>query len=107
MRAANLGIRFLVELAALVALGIFGADVGGGGLGSVALAVVLPLAGAILWGTFASPRAALDVPALKVVTEVLVLGGGAVALMAAGRPELGAAFGAVVLVNAALLSALD
>jgi hypothetical protein len=106
MLAANLGIRFLIELAALVALGVFGAHVGGGGLGSIVLAAGLPLVGAILWGAFASPKAAIDVPALKIATEVLVLGGAAVALAVVGSAALGAAFAGVVLVNAALLAVL-
>ena len=50
----NLGVRFLLELAAVVALGILGASLADGVLSAV-LALALPLIGMGIWGTFAVP----------------------------------------------------
>lgn len=50
----NLGLRFVLELAALFVLGYWGSQQGTGVL-SVVLAIGLPLIAAVLWGTFAVP----------------------------------------------------
>lgn len=51
---ANLALRFLLELAALASLGLWGWRTGVG-LSSWVLAVGLPVVAAVLWGTFAVP----------------------------------------------------
>jgi hypothetical protein len=96
---ANLLLRFLLELAALVALGAWGWQTGGPVLG-----LLLPLAAAVLWGAFASPKSHASTP-VKLATQVLVLGGATLSLLATRDALFAAAFGAVVLANAALLTA--
>ena len=51
----NLGIRFLLEIAALLSLGTWGWQKGGGWVRFV-LAVGLPLIAAIIWATFRIPN---------------------------------------------------
>jgi hypothetical protein len=50
----NLGIRFLLEMSALLSLGLWGWRSGNGWL-RFALAALVPIVVAILWGTFAVP----------------------------------------------------
>jgi hypothetical protein len=57
LRIINLGVRFFLELAALAAFGYWGATLRASGALRAGLAIVLPLAVAILWGLFISPKA--------------------------------------------------
>jgi len=50
----NLAVRFVLELAALFILGLWGWRQGGGGW-RIVIAVGIPLVAAALWGTFAVP----------------------------------------------------
>ena len=61
MVAANLGLRFLLELAALAAVGWWGWHIGGSTLGRLVLAIVLPLGVALVWGAFIAPKARVKV----------------------------------------------
>ena len=102
---ANLLLRFLLELAALAALGWYGARTGDSTAAKVALGAGLPLVAAVLWGLFAAPRSTFDVPALGLVVQVLVFGGAALALLAGDRDVLAAVFAAVVIANGLALAA--
>lgn len=51
----NLALRFLLEIAALVSLGIWGWQKGDGWL-RIVMAVGIPLIFAVLWGTFRVPN---------------------------------------------------
>jgi hypothetical protein len=101
IRAANLGLRFLLELALLAAFSYWGLQTQG-----AALAVVMPLVFATAWGTFLSPKAKVPLPRpARLVLELVVFGLGAAGLLSAGATALGIAFAAVVGLNEALLSA--
>lgn len=84
----NLGIRFLLEIATLVAMGYWGFSQHSGLL-QVALGIGIPLTAAILWGTFrvdGDPRSA-PVPVRGVVRltlEFAFFGTAIVMLYAAG-----------------------
>jgi hypothetical protein len=94
---------FLLELAALVAYGAWGDHVGG-----IALAILLPVIVAVVWGIALSPRARIRVPArLKLGLRVGVLLLSAAALAAAGHVILGTALGVGVLADNLLLAGLD
>src|ERR1700742_4156625 len=54
-RAANLAVRFALELCMLAALGYTGFQLGDGIATGTALAVALPLAAAIVWGVAIAP----------------------------------------------------
>jgi Protein of unknown function (DUF2568) len=62
LKGLNLGVAFLLELAALAAFGYWGAQAGGGTLGKIALAVGAPLLVAVVWGLFLAPKAVLQAP---------------------------------------------
>lgn len=91
MEPWNLGLRFVLELAALVGLGALGWSAADGALGWVA-AVIVPVIGVTAWGVFNVPddpsrsgRAPIPVPgATRFAVEVAVLGLGAVGMLVAG-----------------------
>jgi hypothetical protein len=79
VEAANLGLRFILELCVLAALAYAGFEL------FIPLAVVLPLAAALTWGQFVSPRAPrrLDDPA-RLAVEVVYFAAGVAALAVVG-----------------------
>jgi hypothetical protein len=106
VRAANLALRFLLELAALAALGDWGATVDAGAAARVALAVGLPLAAAVFWGMFVAPRARLALPTgIRMLLGLAVFACAALALADRGHVRLGAGFAAVAVLNVVLMLA--
>jgi hypothetical protein len=106
IRGTNLGLRFLLELAALASVGYWGLRAGDSGLARIALALGIPLAVAIIWGTFLSPNASVPLPgALTVALQLAAFAAAALALIRTGHASMGATFGGFAIVNAALLLA--
>jgi len=104
IKGANLALRFLLELCALGALGYWGFKTGNTTIAKLALGVGAPLVAAVLWGTFVSPRAPVELPAvLIVVLQALVFGSAAAGLAATGHRTLALVFVGVVLTNALLM----
>jgi hypothetical protein len=107
MKQLNLALKFLLELAALAAIGLWGASVADG-LAAVLLAVGLPVITAVLWGAFAAPRARRRLPLrLRAPFELGVFALAALALWGAASAAWGAAFALIVVANAVLLTAFD
>ncbi len=67
IKGANLALRFLLELCALVALGYWGFKTGGGLMAKIGLGIGAPLAAAVVWGVFVSPQARVQLPGLVVL----------------------------------------
>jgi Protein of unknown function (DUF2568) len=108
MRAANLLLRFVLELCALGALGYWGASTGSRPLTKVLLAAVAVLAAAVGWMLFVAPNASADAgPVVRWAVELAVFGAGAAGLASAGRPRLGVALLVVYAANRALMAAWD
>lgn len=57
MRSANLALRFLLELGALAAFAYWGGTIQASALTREIAAIVLPLAVALFWAVFVSPKA--------------------------------------------------
>ncbi|NYJ05163.1 YrdB family protein [Petropleomorpha daqingensis] len=93
-------VAFAAELASLAALAVAGWALPAPTALRVLAAIGFPLVAAVLWGLFAAPRSVVHVPALAVVTKVVVHGAAVLALVLLGHPVL-----AVVLAVAALLGA--
>ena len=102
MKAANLAVRFVLELAALAALAYWGWGV------TWVLAIAAPAAWIVLWATFGSPKARVKLSTpWRIVFEAVVFGAAAAALWAAGQ-EVGAlVLFAAWAANRAALTALD
>jgi hypothetical protein len=99
----NLALRFALELAALVAMGMWGyrqAD----GVAGIALAVAVPLVGAALWGVFRVPgdashsgKAPVPVPGIvRLALELAWFAFAAWALYDVGRVTLSVGLALIV-----------
>ena len=102
-RAANLAFAFGMELAALGALGWWGARTGDGIIVKIVLAIGIPAAAAVLWALFAAPAATYSVPALTVATKILVFGAASLALWQVDHRIAAVAFPIVVIANLAVI----
>ncbi|MGW1084758.1 YrdB family protein [Kitasatospora sp. NPDC002522] len=106
---SQLMLRLLLELASLVALALGGYSVWNDAPIAVRLllAVVLPVAAAVLWGRYAAPRRPVRDSAFAWYgVQVLVWGGAVASLVVSGRPGWAIAMGAVMVVNTVVLWAL-
>ena len=103
VRALNLGLRFVLELGAIAALAWGGFSVASARWQQFTLAIVLPAAGAALWGLFVSPKAKVAANWLvRMAVEVAVFGAGAALLYLSAKHGLAIAF----LVTAAISRAV-
>lgn len=103
---AAAGVRFSMELAALASLAWWGWSAGGSPVQRASLAVAAPLAAAVVWGLFCSPKAAVPLPLLPTLAvQALVLGAAAWALLSLGKPVLAGVFAVLVVASAAVLLA--
>jgi hypothetical protein len=107
LTAANLALRFVLELVALAALAYWGFHTGRTAIADVVLGLGAPLVAAVVWGAFAAPKSSrrLRGGALLAVQSA-VFAAAAIALAAAGQPVLAIAFALVVVVNSVLLQVL-
>jgi hypothetical protein len=107
MRAANLALKFLLELGALAAFAYWGSRTGPTAV-NVVLGVGAPLAMAVVWGTWAAPKASRRLAGrARIGLELSVFTLAALALVAAGAPVIAAIFAALVVLNAVLLNVFD
>jgi hypothetical protein len=104
IKAANMGVRFLIELCMLAAFAYWGSRTGGSTALNIALAVAAPLAAAAIWGVFMAPKSARRLPeAKRIPVEIVLFGLAAAALADAGATTLAIAFAAVAAVNTTLV----
>ncbi|HKJ55146.1 MAG TPA: YrdB family protein [Nitriliruptoraceae bacterium] len=109
MRPWNLALRFVLEMAALVGLGLAAWGATTGVLRWV-LVFLLPLAAAACWGTFnvvddpsRSGRAPVEVAGwIRLLIELVVLFGGWIGYAIAGLPAVGVAFAALTVLHYAV-----
>ena len=99
----NLALRFGIEIAALVSLGIGAWAVTSGAARWVAV-IVIPILAAAAWGTFnvlGDPSRSGEAPVevagwVRLGIELLILGGGVAALAVAERRNLAIGLGALI-----------
>jgi len=102
LRAGNLTLRFLLELAALAAVAYWGWETGSG-ITSPLLAAVAVAAVVVTWGLFLSPKRAIELPgALRLALELVVWAVAAAALWSTGHPVVGIAFLVIALCSGLL-----
>ncbi|MFF3329606.1 YrdB family protein [Streptomyces sp. NPDC002888] len=103
LKALNLLVMFLLELAVYAAVALWGFTASDKWPVKVLLGVGAPVAMIAVWALFGAPRAPYAVHGGgRVVLEALWFGAGAAALAASGRQGWAATFVGVFLVNAAL-----
>jgi hypothetical protein len=107
VRMVNLGLRFLLELAALAALAYGGWHIPGPTWSRILLAIALPLLGAIVWARWVAPKASHPIPdPQRLIPEWCVFGGATVALALTGHPLLAAVLAVLAAANRWALHAL-
>ncbi|MFG1677144.1 YrdB family protein [Micromonospora sp. NPDC049282] len=103
-KAALVGVIFLLELALLAAVGFWGFTLDVGWPVRLLAGLGAPLALAVAWGAFCSPRAAVPLPApAKLGVQAACFLTGGVLLVLAGHPVLGVVLVALWAVDKALL----
>ena len=100
MTPLNLGLRFVLELCMLVALGIWGFSE------NIVLGIAAPLAAAVVWGLWIAPKASRRLrDPLRLVVELLLFAAAGAALAAADHPLAAAIFLAAVVLSEGLMLA--
>lgn len=104
IKAANLALRFLLELCLLAAFGYWGFQTGQSWPVKVVLGFGVPLLVAVVWGAFLAPKAAIRLRELwLLVLELGLFGLAIAALYFTGHPALAWALGLVYGLNRLLL----
>ena len=100
MKPLNLGLRFVLELCMLVALGVWGFSE------NIVLGIAAPLAAAVVWGLWIAPKASRGSAIRRASSvELLLFGAAGAALAAAGHPLAAAVFLAAVVLSEVLMLA--
>lgn len=102
----NLGLRFALEMIALLVLGVWGSRQGEGVL-SIVLALGVPVFAAALWGIFTVPndpsrsgKSVVPIPGVvRLMYEVMFFGFASWALFSIGSTTFSLAFGVVVIIH--------
>jgi hypothetical protein len=105
--ALNLGLRFILELGALAALGWWGSQVGSNTALHVVLAIAAPLAAAVVWGLFVAPKARVKVSEeMRLAIELAVFLAATAALALAWRVWPAIGLGGIAVANSAFVRLL-
>lgn len=108
LRPANRGLRFLLEVLALLAIAYWGFDTGDSLPARIALGLAAPLLVAVVWGLFGSAEAVVPLSDRgRLLLEGLVFGSATAGLYSVGQPILAGLFGALVVANHALMRRWD
>jgi hypothetical protein len=99
---ALLAVRFGLELAALAALAYWGFTEFDGVL-AVLFGIGAPLAAAVIWGLFVSPKARYGSATRQAVGEAVVFGAAVIGLFDADQPVLAIVFAAAAVVDGVLV----
>ncbi|MNH74833.1 hypothetical protein D3C87_648430 [compost metagenome] len=100
IQSLNLVLRFLLELAALTAYGYWGFHTGNQAAVKVLLGLGTPIAAAVIWGLFGSPKASYPFTGIAYfVLELAVFGLSAAALYASGKHKLALVLAILLIVN--------
>jgi hypothetical protein len=98
-------IRFLLELGGVVALAYWGVVASPDLPTRALLAVGAPAALVVVWALFIAPRAVFPMPRLaQALAGGVLLEIAAVALVVAGQPVIGIAFGGLIAIDTAALA---
>jgi Protein of unknown function (DUF2568) len=106
LKSANLALAFLLEICMLAAFAVWGFQASLETVVKIILGVGVPLLAVVIWGIFLAPRSARRFTGLTLhLAELLIFGLAALALAAAGHPDLAIIFAVVAVINQALLIA--
>lgn len=104
MRNLNLAFRFILELAVLVGLFLFGVSLSDTLVIQIVLGLGIPVAAMTTWGLFVAPKATRRLPdPARLVVELCVFGAGVVAFVLGGYLILGVLLGTAAVISIALM----
>ena len=104
LKPINLGVRFLLELCMLAAIGYWGFKTGSGWFLKILLGIGAPLSTAVLWGLFIAPKATYPLSGASHLTiELILLSLGSLALFASGKLTLAWIYTIAFVLNKILL----
>jgi hypothetical protein len=108
MRSLNLAFRFVLEMAVLVALFLFGVSVSESFIVQLVIGIGLPLLAMVVWGLFVAPKSARRLPdPARLVLESAVFGSGVLAFFLSGNVLLGILLGLAAAVSITLMFMWD
>lgn len=100
----NMGLRFLLELIALVIYGYWGYTVGSTSIGKGILCLLVPLMIAMIWGFFGSPKAKFHLSSgAHLLLELLIFLLPVVLLISIEKVEIDYLYGGIFILNKLLL----
>jgi hypothetical protein len=93
-------LRFLLEIFAIVTLGIWGFTAWALPWPGAVIGIAAPAIAIVLWGLFRSPKAVFHIDAFgRAIVEILVMGAAALAWWDLGQPIVAAVFAIVATVS--------
>lgn len=100
LKGTNLGIRFLLELSMLAAVGYWGFHTQSSWANKILFGIGLPLLIAVIWGIFMAPKSTHRLSGIPfTVMDFILLGSGAVALYASGQRTLAWIYAIVLVIS--------
>jgi len=100
IKQLNLGVRFLLEILALIILGYWGFKTQHGTILKVVIGIGAPLLFAVIWGMFGAPKARFGLRGFPFLfLELIVFGLPFVALLVTEKTTLASLYGVVVILN--------
>ncbi|CAH2716166.1 hypothetical protein BACCIP111895_03350 [Neobacillus rhizosphaerae] len=104
IKMINLGVRFLLEILALVIFGYWGFRISQGTMLKIGLGIGTPLLAAVIWGMFGSPKAPYLLSGIPFfLLEIIIFGFPAIALYFTGKHGLAFIYGLITVINLVLL----
>lgn len=100
IKRLNLGVRFLLEILALIILGYWGLKLKHGTTLKVVIGIGAPLLPAVIWGMFGAPKARFRLSGIPFLfLELIVFGLPFVALLLTEKTTLASLYGVMVILN--------
>ncbi|MEO2078026.1 MAG: YrdB family protein [Bacillus sp. (in: firmicutes)] len=104
LKAINLGIRFILEIAVLTILGYWGFHVSQSTVINILLGIGTPLLAAVIWGMFGAPKAPYTLSGLPfLMLEIAIFGLPVIILFYLDKHTLGFVYGLVTVINLVLM----
>jgi len=108
IKVLNLGVRFLLEIIALIILGYWGFQVSQGTIMKIIVGIGTPLLAAVIWGLFGAPKATYLLTGFPfLLLEIIIFGLPAVALFFIEKQKLAFIYGLVTVINLILIKIWD
>ena len=100
LKGINLGVRFLLELCMLAAVGYWGFKTHSSWPMEFLYGIGLPVLIAVIWGYFMAPKSSHRLSGIAfTIMDFILLGSGTVALYASGLPTLAWTYAVVLVIS--------